>query len=152
MDDFYFQYISEKRSENIKDYLDNLKVPNSIMLPPGLNVQGGLVPNNNNQTTKDSIQPHNSSNSVQGNHQTGKLPNINNSHSATPSNSNPNQPMMKNMFPMNMAQMNNFPMNTKMPNNNMNFYHQQMMMNQFNQSMNMGKFPPKFPQNSKILI
>lgn len=34
MNDYYFQYIKEKKSQNIKEYLENLKVPSTAMLPP----------------------------------------------------------------------------------------------------------------------
>ena len=34
MNDYYLQYIREKKNGNVKEYLENLKVPSNAMLPP----------------------------------------------------------------------------------------------------------------------
>jgi hypothetical protein len=47
MNDYYFQYIKEKKSQNIKEYLESLKVPSTAMLPPTTNLLNiNQLPNN----------------------------------------------------------------------------------------------------------
>ena len=61
MNDYYFQYIKEKKSNNIKEYLDNLKVPSSAMLPPTTNLLN--VNQVNNHLMQRTLLPQNIANS-----------------------------------------------------------------------------------------
>jgi len=42
LDEYYFKYISEKRSKNVKEYIEKLKTPESTMLPPGMTNSVGV--------------------------------------------------------------------------------------------------------------
>lgn len=72
MNDYYFQFIKEKKSNNVKEYLENLKVPSTAMLPPTtslLNVNqvnnfiqrtvlpANMNPNINNNMMKNNNNP-----------------------------------------------------------------------------------------------
>ena len=37
MDDFFFQYIKDKKNQSEKEFLDSLKLPSNVMIPANLN-------------------------------------------------------------------------------------------------------------------
>ena len=99
MDEYYFKHIQEKRSINVKEYIENLKTPDSTMLPPGMNKM--LPPNMQNTQTSPTPILNSSINHInpqfpQLSHQSNQMRGINN----IPNNNLPNQ-----LNPLQQAQM-----------------------------------------------